>query len=127
MKLIMHSADFADHRVLIRQVRRVRALLSADVADDRRWKKCRCKFTNFSSPTSALICDICGQQPPARISPIPKPAQVALSEPYVMSVLVQNGSTNLLPQLGVVKAAIPLSRRPQDPEPIDMNHVRHHA
>src|SRR5215211_7433185 len=62
--------------------------LSADVADDRRWKKCRCKFTNFSSPTSALICDICGQQPPARISPIPKPAQVALSEPYVMSVLV---------------------------------------
>src|SRR4051812_32058114 len=61
------------------------------------------------------------------VSPVPKPSQVALSQPNMMPVLVQDRPANLLAQLGLVKPAIPLSRQLHDSEPIDMDHIRHHA
>src|SRR4051812_8006555 len=58
---------------------------------------------------------------------IPQLAQVALCEPHVMAILVQNRPSDLIPQLERIESTIARSRLPHDPKAVNMNLIRQHA
>src|SRR3954447_10574172 len=54
-------------------------------------------------------------------------AQIALRQPHMMSILMQNGPANLIPQRRIVESTTGRPGLTHNSQPVDMNLIRQHA